>query len=152
MAQMLNFLVVLFVFRQWIAKPLGKVLTERQNKIEAGLKNAEFMQKEKENFALWRMNEMRKTKDEADKIIAQSINSADKAKTEIMASAHAQAAKLTEDTKKTLVLEKNNMIAEAKLELVTLVVALSEKILKSKLDEKKDKELIGHALKDISME
>ena len=38
---------------------------------------------------------------------------------------------------------------EAKLEIATLVVAASEKILRGKLDPKKDQELIHESVKNI---
>ena len=150
LAQLFNFGVVLFVFWRYVASPLGKILTDRQKKIESGLKNADYLEKEKENFNQWKMNEMRKAKDEADKIIQNSITQADKAKTEITLTANKQASKIISDAKLRLEQEKTNMLSEARTELASLVVAVSEKILQAKLDEKKDKELIEKSLKEIS--
>lgn len=139
LAQLINFTIVVFVFWRWIAKPLGKTLTDRQRRIEDGLKNAAFIEREKENFTQWRMNEMRKTKDEADKIIQNSISAAEKSKAQIVSEGRQQASKLLSDTKARLEVEKKNMISEAKFELAGLIVAVSEKILQNKLDEKKIK-------------
>ena len=149
LAQLINFCIVLFIFWKWIVKPLGEALTKRQEKIESGLHNAEYMEKEKQNFEQWRMNEMRKTRDEADKILKGAIVDAEKIKSETVGVAHTQAAKLIEQTKASLAQEKESMMKEIRTDVATLVVAASEKILRSKLDEKKDKDLIAISLKDL---
>ena len=149
LAQLVNFGIVLLVFWKWVVKPLGETLTRRQEKIESGLKNSEYIEKEKAHFEQWRMNEMRKTRDEADKILQSALVSSEKVKTEAMVAAQHQASKLVEQTKATLQQEKESMLLEAKQDIATLVVAASEKILHAKLDQKKDQELISDTVKSI---
>jgi F-type H+-transporting ATPase subunit b len=148
-AQLVNFSIVLFVFWKWVVKPLGKALTDRQERIESGLKNAEYMKQEKKNFEEWKKSEMQKVRSEADQIIQSTTANAEKMKNETVAAAQAQAAKLIEQTKASIQQEKDQVLREAKQEIATLVVAASEKILRAKLDNKKDHELISETVKDI---
>jgi F0F1-type ATP synthase membrane subunit b/b' len=69
LAQLINFGIVLFVFWKWVVKPLGKTLTDRQTRIESGLKNADLMEKEKHEFDAWRKEQMHKARMEAEGII-----------------------------------------------------------------------------------
>src|SRR3989338_2416248 len=144
-AQLVNFGIVLFVFWKWIVKPLGKTLTDRQNRIEQGLKNATMMDEEQKKFEEQKAADMRKVRTEADQIIRQATDSATKMKQEIIHEAQTQSDKLLVQAKQSIESEKQQMLKEVKTEVATLVVAASEKILRSKLDPRKDHELINES-------
>lgn len=148
-AQLINFAVILFIFWRWVVKPLGKALTERQKKIEQSLKTAEAMEQEKINLEKTKIEEMRKARNEAEEIIKSATTAAEQMKNKIVGEAHDQAAKLAEQTRAQLQAEKDKMIKEAKAELAEVVVTASEKILRAKLDPKKDRQLIDESLRRI---
>ncbi|MBX4204641.1 MAG: F0F1 ATP synthase subunit B [Candidatus Doudnabacteria bacterium] len=150
LAQLINFGIVLFAFWKWIVKPLGKTLTDRQNRIESGLKNAQYMDDEKKRFEEWKQQEMKKVRTEADHILRLTNDTANKIKQETIVEAQKQATGLVAQAKAMIESEKVQMLAEIKQDVATLVVAASEKILKSKLDQKKDHELITESIKDAS--
>ncbi|HEX5429740.1 MAG TPA: F0F1 ATP synthase subunit B [Patescibacteria group bacterium] len=148
-AQLVNFAIVLVIFWKWIVKPLAKNLTDRQSKIESGIKNAEYMEKEKENFEQWRMNEMRKTRDEADKILKIAILDAEKVKTDTVIETHEQTVRMLEQAKISMDAQKQRAMREIREDVATLVVAASEKILRHKLDEKKDHALVSESIQEV---
>src|SRR3989338_10025020 len=82
LAQLLNFGIVLFVFWKWVVKPLGTTLTKRQERIESGLKNADYMDAEKKRFEDWKLSEMKKIRNEADNILRTTADTANKIKQE----------------------------------------------------------------------
>ena len=147
LAQLVNFGLVLFIFWKWVVKPWGKTLTDRQEKIEKGLKYSDAMEVEKKKFDEWKTHEMKKVRSEADNILRTSIETAEKQKMETIGQAHKQADALLQQTKQALETEKDEMIRQVKSEAANLVIAASEKILKAKLDTAKDKELISESLK-----
>jgi F-type H+-transporting ATPase subunit b len=149
LAQLVNFAIVLFVFWKWIVKPLGSTLTTRQEKIEAGLKHAEEQEAGRKNFETWKAEEMKKARVEAENIIKTATTAAEKMKQETIGQATAQSAKLLEQTKAELNMQKETMLKEVKSEVATLVIAASEKILKEKLSDKKDLDLIRQNLGGI---
>lgn len=149
LAQLVNFGIVLFVFWKWVVKPLGATLTRRQERIEAGLKNAEHMDVARKEFEEWKVGEMKKVRNEADHILRITTDTANKIKQETIVEAQNQATKLLQQAKSNIESEKNQMMKEAKEELSTLIVAASEKILRHKLDPKKDHELITQSMKGV---
>jgi len=149
LAQLVNFGIVLFVFWRWIVKPLGTTLTKRQERIEEGLKNAELTEAEKKKFEEWKIAEMKKVRNEADHILRTTTDTANKIKQETIVEAQHQANKVLDQAKANIESEKNQMLKEVKQEIATLVVTASEKILRQKLDEKKDRELINESLKGV---
>ncbi len=148
-AQLVNFSIVLFVFWKFIVKPLGTTLTQRQEKIEKGLKNAEYTEAEKKKFEDWKNNEMKKVRSEADNILRTTTDTANKIKQDTIFEAQQQANKVIDQAKSNIESEKHQMLKEVKQEIATLVVTASEKILRHKLDPKKDHELINDSLKGI---
>src|SRR3989338_4615733 len=76
LAQLFNFGIVLFVFWKWVVKPLGATLTKRQERIEAGLNNADRMDEEKKKFEEWKLAEMKKVRGEADHILRTTTDTA----------------------------------------------------------------------------
>src|SRR6185436_9587788 len=146
-AQLINFGIVLFIFWKWVVKPLGSTLTKRQERIEAGLKNAEHMDIEKKKFEDWKIQEMKKVRGEADNILRTTTDMANKIKQETIVEAQNQANKVLEQAKANIESEKVQMMKEVKQEVATLVVMASEKILRHKLDPRKDHELINESMK-----
>ncbi len=149
LAQLVNFGIVLFIFWKWIVKPLGKTLSDRQEKIEGGLKNAEAIEKERREFDVWKSNEMKNTRVEAEKILKMATDTAGKMKQDIVVDAHNQSEKILEQAKAHIESEKVQMLKEVRQEVATLVVTASEKILREKLDHKKDQEIINESLKNL---
>lgn len=150
LGQLLNFSIVLFIFWKWIVNPLGATLAARQEKIEAGLKNAQAMEIARKELEITKENEIRNARIEAERIIKGASDTATRLKQEIMAEAQAQSAKILDQTKIQVQSEKDQMLKEVKQEVATLVVAASEKILHAKLDSKKDHELIEVSLKSLN--
>src|SRR3990167_4931204 len=148
-AQLINFGIVLFIFWKWVVKPLGSTLTKRQERIEEGLKNADRMVDEKKKFEEWKTAEMKKVRNEADHILRTTTDTANQIKQETIVDAQKQATKMMEQAKASMESEKNQTMKEIKQEISTLVVAASEKILRGKLDPKKDQELINASVKGI---
>lgn len=149
LAQLVNFGIVLFVFWKWVVKPLGTTLTKRQERIEEGLRNADLTEEEKKKFEEWKLAEMKKVRTEADHILRTTTDTANQIKQETIVDAQKQAVKVMEQAKASMESEKSQMMKEAKQELATLVVSASEKILRGKLDLKKDHELITESVKNV---
>ena len=149
LAQLVNFGIVLFIFWKWVVKPLGITLTERQKQIEAGLANAAATQEEKKKFEAWKLSEMKKIRVEADQILRTTTDTANKIKQDTIVEAHQQATKLVEQAKDSIESEKILMLKEVKQEVAALVTMASEKILRHKLDPRKDHELITESLKEV---
>ncbi len=147
LAQLFNFAIVLFVFWKWIFGPISSSLIARQDKIEKSLQNAEMIEKEKRQLATDKIEEMRVVRQEAEKIIKSATDTAKKMKEEIITEAQSQSSKMMEQTKAQMVMEKQTMLKEVKQDVAGLVVEAAEKILREKLDSKKDHELIMKAIK-----
>ena len=149
LAQLVNFSIVLFIFWKWVVKPLGATLAKRTEKIEQGLKNAAYTEEEKKKFEEWRQAEMKRTRTQIDDLTRTASDTANKLKQQIISEAQNEAGQIVTQARASIENEKNQAMKEAKQELATLVVAASEKILRGKMDPKKDHELINESMKEM---
>jgi F-type H+-transporting ATPase subunit b len=149
LAQLFNFAIIIFVLWRWVFKPLGRKLEERSEKIELSIKHSEEVEEKLKDAEKFRQIEMEKVRKDANEAIAQAQKNAELVKTQILTEAKASSEKMLEQAKKEIESEKSKAMAEIREEAATLVIAATEKILREKIDPKKDAELIKEGLKNI---
>ena len=146
LANLINFLIIVWLLKRYAFKPIKKILTERENKIKKGLEDAEksatelqLSKQTSEKILLNARNEaneiIARVNKESEQIIAEGSKTADKKTKEIV-----------NRSKQIIEQEKQKMLTEIKNEVVDLVINVSEKIIKQKT-EQKEKELIENLLK-----
>jgi F-type H+-transporting ATPase subunit b len=146
-AQIINFLVLLFVLYKFAYGPILKMLDERTKKIEKGLKDSEEAQKKLVEMEAKEKAVLLSAREEAQKIIQKSEATAVQNAKDIEISAKEQSAKILEDAKKQIEQEKNKAMQAVKMEIADLVMRATEKIIDEKMDSAKDKELIEKIIK-----
>lgn len=148
-AQLVNFGIILFVLWRWVFKPVASSLQSRTERIENSLKDADRIEKEKQEFAKWRENEMSNARKQASELITQAKVEAGKTRDELLSKTKQEQEKLVEQAKTQITSEKQKALTEAKSEIADLVVTASEKILRKKLDPKNDLQLIKETLDSV---
>jgi F-type H+-transporting ATPase subunit b len=141
-AQIINFGIVLAVLYFYALKPLNKLMRERSEKIEKGIKdaksNAEILNNTKAEYE----EALTKARKEADKIFQDGKKEAEAKKVLMLEKAKEEVAVMVESGKKNLENEKIKMVAEAKEEITSLSVKIAEKILGKNLDKSFDEKTI----------
>lgn len=148
-AQLVNFGIVLFVLWKWVFGPVAKGLEKRTKKIEQSLTDAENIAKDKEEFTVWKNKELGNARAEAAQIVTDAKKEAEGVKASIAEQTKLEQEKIVAQAKAKMVSEQEKAITEIKGEIAELVISATQKILQSKLDPAKDKELIKDALKNI---
>jgi F-type H+-transporting ATPase subunit b len=147
LAQLVNFGVLLFVLYKFAYNPILKMLDERKDKIEEGIKNAEDAKAKLARIEMQEKEVLADARKEAQKIIASAEDVAKKNKEDILEEAKKQSKEILEKAEKSIEQEKNKMMEDAKKELSELVSLATEKVVGEKVDEKKDKEIIESVIK-----
>jgi len=145
-AQGINFVIVLWVLYKFAYGPIIKILNERTEKIEKGLKDAEEVGKKVVEIENREKEMIVEAKKEAQQIILEAEKNGNKIKDEMVVEAKVKIDSTLVEAKNKIESEKAKMIQEVKAEISGLVVSATEKILGEKLDSKKDSEIIKKAL------
>lgn len=131
LAQIINFLLLLFILKKFLYGPVVQMLDKRKKTIAEGLENAEKAKAMIEKTEQETQEKINLAVQEADKVINEAKAQAKKEAEKIILSANETSTMMLEKTKKQIELEKEKIIADAKKDLSGLVMSAVEKIIES---------------------
>lgn len=146
--QLVTFVIALLVLKKYAFGPISKIMLERRETIEAGVKLGEDMRKERVQLDTQVEEELRKARKEADGIIAAANEDARAAVREAEAKANQKADTIIADAKARTEQDVVRARKELESEIVSLISDATETIIDEKVDSKKDAALIDKALKE----
>lgn len=144
-AQAINFVILLLVLRKFLYTPIVKMLSERKERIEKGIKDAELATKALEEASSQSKKILGEATKESNKIIASAKKQIELETQRQLSSAKDSAQEIVQKAKQQAKLEQERIVSSAKKEIADLVVAVSEKI----ISEKTDKSDINKAIEKI---
>lgn len=148
-AQVVNFLILFWVLKRFAFAPLKKFLHARQEVIKKGLEDAEHNRLQREKLQTLRAEIVAQSEKEAQVILSEARGKGEKEHERILQNAKEKTGKLIDEAKHEIEQEKAKIIGEAKSELGALVMMAAEKVLREKMSEEKDKEMVERAIREI---
>ena len=149
LAQIVNFVILLFLLKKFLYKPLINLMNNRRQKIEEGLEKARKGEEEFQKIQELRDKELAKVQKEAEVIIQKAKEVGDKKQQEILKEAEEKTKKIIEEAKGRINIEKEKMLKEVRQDVANLVITATEKILKEKMDKNKEKEMINEVFNKL---
>ncbi len=146
--QLVTFVLAYLVLRRFAFGPILKVLKERRELIESGVKLGEEMKQAKAELAEQIDKTLHDTRKEADGIIAGAQEAARDTVREAEDKARAKAAGILTDAEARIATDTQRARKKLESELVGLISDATEAIIGEKVDAKKDAALISRALKE----
>lgn len=146
--QLITFLLAFLVLKRYAFKPIAKVLDERRETIESGVKLGEDMQKERIKLDEKVAKILQDTRVEADTIIAGAQDVARQTVREAEDKARDKADGIIKQAESRIDQDTARARKQLEKELVGLVSDATEAIIGEKVDAKKDAQLIERALKE----
>ncbi len=150
LAQLVNFSVVLFVMWKWVYKPLVRMLDDRARKIEQGLKDAEASATAKESAQNEKDAVVLEARKQAKVILEQAAVDADRHRSEAVGRAKQEVERVVQQGREAMKAERAKLVADVKAEVADLVVLATERVLREKLDPKKDEKLVKESIKEAT--
>lgn len=148
-AQIINFLILLFLLKKFLYGPILKVLDERKKKIAEGLANAEEIKQKLAETADERDKKLEQTAKESKKIIEEATLSAN----QIIAEAHKKAERDIEimivKSEANMAQERDKLHQEIRAELGNLVALGIQKLAGKILTAKDKNDLAEKSLKEF---
>ncbi|MEA4902716.1 F0F1 ATP synthase subunit B [Desulfitobacterium sp.] len=148
-AQILSFLVLVYILRRWAWNPLMNMMEERRNFIESNIAQAEKERQQAEQIKREYQEEMRKARQEAQEVIAKATKLSEDRSAEILAEAHVEAEKIKNAALADIERERDLAISQVKAQVADLSVAVAEKIIRKNLDVKGQEDLIEQFIQEV---
>jgi F-type H+-transporting ATPase subunit b len=148
-AQIVNFLIIMFLLKKFLYKPVLEILKKRQTTIKDGLKQAEEARIKLEKVIIEEKNILRQAQLQSKKIIEDAKQESLEIARQMSLDTKKQTEKLLSDTKEQVTRE--SIEAEKRLAVNTskLAVTFLKKALTEFFSSKEQEEVIVNALKKI---
>lgn len=148
-AQILNFLFLVFVLAKFAYKPLLNIMEERKNKIASDLEAADAAKAEAEAVKAEYAAKLADARQEAQAIIENARKSAQAAHDKIMAETKAEQDQVVAAAKESIALEKQKALADVRSQVISLSMVAASKIVEQKLGSEEDKKMAGEIVDSI---
>ena len=149
LAVILNFLLLVWVLKAFLFKPLENMVRQRKEKIESQIKEAQGRLLEAGELKTSYEGRLKNAEEESGQIVKKASEFAAKIKTDAFEAAKLDAAQLIRRAKAEAQAEKDQAIRQAKGQLAQLIVLASEKLLKRSISEKDRDDSINEAIERL---
>jgi len=141
--QFINFLILLFILKKLLWKPLIESLDARQNRIATQVKEAEAINIEAKELKARYEAQIAEAKAERTRIIREATVTAETVKEQIVTEAREEASRVLRQAEREAVSERERAMAEVKAHVADLVVTAASKVLKDSLDRETQDKLMA---------
>ena len=148
-AQILNFLFLVFILAKFVYKPLLNVMEARKNKIASDLEAADTAKAEAEAVKAEYAAKLADARQEAQAIIENARKNAQAAHDKIMAETKAEQDQVVAAAKEAIELEKQKALADVRAQVISLSMLAASKIVEQKLGSEEDKKMAGEIVDSI---
>ena len=146
---LITFVIVLLILRRWVFPKLVETLEARRKTLEESLVQAKQTEEALTKAEAKAEELLAKARAQADTALAEAKTQAEKVIADAETEAGVRAARLIKDARDQLDQERNKLRQDLRHELAGLVASATELVLRKKLDEKNDRELIQSSLKEL---
>ena len=148
-AQIIGFLVVLWIMKRFAWKPFLKILDDRKNRIQSELAEAEKERLGAEKLGQQYQEKLRQIDVEARAHIQAAVKNAEKIATEIKEEARQDAKELLGRARDEIGRDKAEALVALRNDVVNMALKASEKMLRENLDETRHRKAIADFVKDM---
>lgn len=149
-AQIVNFLILLFLLKKFLYKPILKVLDARKEKIAMSLKDVEEIEKRLKEATEEGEKIIQKATLESKKIIEDSQKSGISIIEEAKEKASSEVSDMIKKGREQLAQERERIMKEARENIMNLVTLALEKTTGKVLTKKDQSSIIGKSIKEIT--
>lgn len=148
-AQVVNFVVLLFLLKKFLYKPLLKVLEERRSRVIKSLKDSEEIEEKLIKTAEEQERMLARASKQAQEIVENATKSADQIILEAHQKAQDETKELLARTQENLKAEKEKLFQEVRVEVAHLLSMGLERVIGKMLNKEDQQDLIRRSIKDL---
>ena len=147
--QFINFFILVAILAKFAYKPLLKVLEERRNKIASDLDEAAKARQDADKLKADYEAQIRDAQAKAHAIVDKAVKQADKEAQAQLDAIRAQIAREKQIAQTEIANEREAAIREMRKEVVTLSMAVAEKLLKKNMDTDMNAKLVAECIHQL---
>ncbi len=142
----LNFIVFFVLIWSFAFKPVSKMLEDRRDRIEQGLKDAEQARRDRENAESERVATLAEARKEANDILARAQKVAQETRDADLAATREELERIRQRAANDIEAEKQRAIAELRGEVADLALAAAGRVLGESMTDDRQRRLVREFL------
>jgi F-type H+-transporting ATPase subunit b len=146
LAQIVNFVIILFLLNKLAVGPVTRILAERRARIEQGIKDAEQARTDREQAEQERLNALQEARREANEILARAQRVAQESREQDMAATRAELDRMRERATSEIEAEKQRALIDLRTEVVDLALAAAGKVVGETMTGERQRRLVEEFL------
>ncbi len=143
-----NFVVFLAIIWTFAFKPLTKMLSDRQARIEEGLRDAEQARKDRESAEAERLAALQEARREANEILARSQKVADESRERDLAATREELERIRQRASADIESEKQRAIGELRAEVADLALLAAGRVVGETMNDDRQRRLVDEFLRE----
>ena len=141
-AQVVNFIILLWVLAKFAYKPLLKAMDDRRTKIVKDMDQADKARKEAEALKQEYVNQLKNAKKAANDIVSKANAMAQQLHDEALANAQKEREELLASGRQTVEMERKKALLDVREQIIALSTEIAGRVLQEKLDSAEDRKRI----------
>lgn len=142
----LNFIVFFALIWTFAFKPVSRMLDERRDRIEQGLKDAEQARRDRENAEAERVATLAEARKEANDILARAQRLAQETRDADIAATREELERMRERATNDIEAEKQRAIGELRGEVADLALAAASRVVGESMTDERQRRLVNEFL------
>ena len=142
----LNFIVFFAIIWTFAFKPVSRMLDERRDRIEQGLKDAEQARRDRENAEAERVATLGEARKEANDILARAQRLAQETRDADIAATREELERMRQRATSEIDAEKQRAIAELRGEVADLALAAASRVVGESMTDERQRRLVNEFL------
>ena len=147
---LLNFVVLYVILQLYAFGPLSRMLGERRERIEQGLRDAEQARQDRERAEADRLATLKEARREAREILDRSQRLAQETRDADIAATKAELERLRDQAASEIEAEKQRALAELRTEVADLALAAASKVLGEEITGERQRRLVEDFLRETA--
>jgi F-type H+-transporting ATPase subunit b len=145
----LNFLFFLAVLQVFAFRPVSRMLEERRNRIEQGLRDADAARLEREEAANERLSVLAQARAEAEDILTRAQRLADENRERDMAETRAQLEQMRERAAADINAERERALADVRGQVAELALSAAARVVGETMTSQRERRLVEEFLTEV---
>lgn len=147
--QIINFIILVYMFNRYLKAPLAKILTERKNKIVNDLEQAESSKKSAETMKTEMEETLKKARFEANEIIAQAERKAQDRYDALIKEGHVHRDKIISAAEHETIRMREELKKELTVSLRETAAMMAMEVLNKKMDDNTKNSLLDDFIDEV---
>ena len=146
---LVNLLILFLILKKFLFKPVMKIMNERQNQVTAIYADAENDRQAAADMKQEYEMRMATAREEADGLVRNAVQTAQRKSDSIIAEANSQAAHLKQKAQNEIQMEKKQMLSDVKAEISDLAVSIASRIMEREVNAQDHADFVDQFIQNV---